>query len=220
MHMSGGARAYRKIRRISQDPGSDPTGKEPSAMVDFPRHDMDSAPEAARPWLEKAETEFGFIPNILRVQAEAPAALAGYMTLSGQFAESSFSAAEQQIVLLAISFVNRCDYCMAAHSMIARMNGVSEPVVAALRAGEPLPDSRLEALRHFAALMTTERGHVSQGELERFLAAAFTRAQALEVILAIAQKTLSNYTNHIAETPLDSALSDHAWRPPEREAAE
>jgi alkylhydroperoxidase family enzyme len=57
------------------------------------------------------------------------------------------------------------------------------------------------------------RGWVEETDIERFIAAGFTRAQVLEVILGVAMKTISNYSNHIAETPLDEAFAGAAWKP-------
>ena len=118
------------------------------------------------------------------------------------------------MVTLAISYENECAYCMAGHSVLARQAGVAPEVVEAIREGQVIADPRLEALRRLAAAMTTERGHVGAAAVERFLAAGFTKQQVLEVILAIAAKTLSNYTNHVAGTPLDPFMAATAWTHP------
>ena len=58
-----------------------------------------------------------------------------------------------------------------------------------------------------------KRGWVSEIDIDGFLAAGFTRAQVLEVILGVTYKTLSNYTNHVVDTPVDQAFSAREWRP-------
>ncbi len=176
-------------------------------MSGFEVRSIESAPEAARPILSEAEKRYGFVPNLLGILAEAPAALEGYVTLAGIFEKTSLSAAERQVVLLAASTENGCDYCMAAHSMLAAQAGVPQEAVAAIRAGREVSDARLEALRKFTARAVAERGRITESDIEAFLAAGFTRQQVLEVILGIAVKTLSNYTNHIAKTPIDSAFA-------------
>ena len=182
-------------------------------MSGFTLHTRESAPEGSRLTLSGAEKNFGFVPNLLGIFAESPAALKGYLALAGQIEQSSFTATEAQVVLLSASFENDCTYCVAGHSAIALGQGVPADVVAALRDGTPLP-ARLEALRYFTRSVVRKRGHLEPGELETFLAAGFTKGQVLEVILGVAMKTLSNYTNHITETPLDAAFQDHAWSKP------
>ncbi len=84
-------------------------------------------------------------------------------------------------------------------------------VLAALRSGEPLPDAKLQALATFTEQVVERRGW-AQDALEPFFAAGYTRQHVLEVILGVTQKTLSNYTNHLAETPLDDAFAAQAWQ--------
>lgn len=166
-------------------------------------HDRNSAPEAARPLLEQAEGNYGFVPNILGVMANAPALLEGYLALSEIFEKTGFSATEKQVVLLAVSSENGCGYCKAAHTGIARMHKVDEKVLQAIENGESLPDEKLDALYTFTRRMVETRGRPGPGDLGAFFAAGYTEAQVQEVILGIGMKTLSNYNNHIAETPVD-----------------
>lgn len=167
-------------------------------------HDMDSAPEAARPLLEKAASSYGFIPNILGIMAESPALLESYMTLSGIFEKTDFSATEQQVVLLAVSHENGCGYCKAAHAGIAAMNQVPEDVVQAVVAGREIDDARLEALRRFTTRVVDTRGTPDPGDVDAFLDAGYATRHVFDVIAGVGMKTLSNYTNHIARTPLDA----------------
>lgn len=185
-------------------------------MSDFPVLSRDEAPEEARELLDKAKSAYGFVPNMLGVFAEAPALLKGYMTLSEIFGESSFSPVEQQVVFLATSFENECHYCMAAHSGIAKQAGVPEDAVEALRDGKPIPDDKLEALRAFTTAMASKRGWVDDKDIEAFLDAGYSKQNVLEVVLGIAVKTMSNYTNHIAETPVDEPLKDGTWKHPDK----
>lgn len=182
-------------------------------MSIFTIHTTETAPEAARPILKGVAKNYGFIPNLLGALAEAPAALEGYLSLTAIADKSSFSGAETQVAVLAASRVNECDYCMAAHSTIAAMKGVGEDVIEALRDNTPIADPRLEALRRFTGLMVEKRGWADDGEVQAFLAAGFTRQNILDVVLIIAMKTLSNYTNHLARPPVDAAFQPRAWQP-------
>lgn len=172
---------------------------------------IDNAPEQARPLLEKAKQKYGFVPNLLGVMAHAPATLEAYMTLSGLFDKTSLSPTERQVVLLAISAENECTYCVSAHTAIAQMQNVDADVVEAIRNGKPIKDNKLEALRRFAVEVVTTRGWPSDEAKAAFHDAGYSEAQVLEVILGVGMKTLSNYTNHAADTPLDGAFSDAAW---------
>lgn len=174
-------------------------------------HTIESAPATEKEILAGAKQSLGFVPNLFGVMAEAPALLKAYATLSGIFDEMSFNAAERQVVLLAVSYENNCGYCVAAHSAIAGMQKVPNDVVKAIRDGQPISDNKLEALRRFAMAVLTSRGWPSEAETKAFLAAGYGRQQILEVVLGIGMKTLSNYANHIAKTPLDQAFAPVAW---------
>lgn len=180
----------------------------------FTLHEIETAPEAAKPLLEAARKSFGMVPNLHRVLAEAPAALEAYGTLWGLFDRSSFTPAERQVIYLTSNFENECRYCMAGHTVLAKAAGVPAEAIEALREGKPLADAKLEALHAFTRTVVVNRGWVPQEGLEAFLAAGYTRQQVLEVILGVAVKVISNYTNHLAETPLDPFMKDTVWAPP------
>lgn len=182
--------------------------------VKLPLHDVESAPEESKERLEKANRQLGFIPNLWGFQAEAPALLEGYQTLSAIFDKSSLSPTERQIVLITSSFENECTYCVAAHSGIAQAQNVPEDVIEALRAGTEIEDPKLEALYQFTGAMVRGRGWVSDSETRRFLDAGYGPRHILEVILGVSLKVMSNYTNHFAQTPLDEAWRSLAWTKP------
>jgi len=174
-------------------------------------HTIDSAPSAAKDILAGAKKNLGFVPNLFGVMADAPALLKAYVTLSDIFDGTSFNATQRQIVMLAVSYENNCAYCVAAHSAIAGMQKVPNDVVKAIRDGRPLSDSKLEALRRFVVAVVTSRGWPSEAETKSFLTAGYGRQQILEVVLGVGMKTLSNYANHVAGTPLDQAFAPVAW---------
>lgn len=172
----------------------------------------DQAPEGSREVLGQVQKKFGFLPNLMRVLAHAPSALSAYTVLSDLFSRSSLSQVEQQIVLLTVSVQNDCRYCVAAHSVGARMAGVPPDVLAGLRSGAPLSDAKLEALRQFTRKMVESRGWLGDADMQAFASAGYSRQNVLEVILGVSLKTISNYTNHIAGTPLDEAFQAEEWR--------
>jgi alkylhydroperoxidase family enzyme len=183
-----------------------PGNGHPSAMTSFPLHTRATAPFEAKPFLEQAERSMGYIPPLLAQMAEAPALLEGYASLSATFRKSTLSPSEQQLVLLTVSVEHDSAYCTPAHAVRARQAALAETAIAGIRAGTPLEDDRLETLRGFTVRMVRDRGVLAPGVLEAFLAAGFTRANSLEVILAVGLKTLSNYLAQVAQTPPDPRL--------------
>lgn len=184
--------------------------------MEFNVWDIDSAPEGSRSALEAARKKFGFVPNLLGVLAEAPSALEAYLAVSSAFEKSSLTRAEQQVVLLATSVENRCRYCVAAHTMVAKMVGASEDLIRSVREGDEIQDVKLRALRRFTRRVVATSGWVSDEDVKLFIDAGYTKAQLLEVLVGVTQKTLSNYTNHIAHTPLDAAFAASACVPGEK----
>lgn len=182
-------------------------------MTSFTTHTPQSAPAAAKPLLEATKANLGFIPNLYGNMAEAPEALQAYFNLHAQFDKTAFTPAERQVVLLAVSTENNCEFCVAAHSLIARKKvKVPDAVVDALRRMQPLPDARLDALATFARAVVRERGFVSQASLDAFLHAGFTHRQVIDVILGVSLKTLSNYVNHVTGTKTNPEFASETWK--------
>ena len=179
----------------------------------MPRFSLKSADEApdAKPFFDGADEALGFVPNLFRVMASSPPLLEAYTTLDGLLEETALEPAEVQTVLLATSVENGCDYCVAAHSAVGVQAGLDEEAVAAIRDGRAVDDERIEAIRSFVTDLVRERGWLDEPRVERFLAAGFARRHVLDVVLGVGMKTLSNYTNHLAGTPLDEPLEAHAW---------
>ncbi len=182
--------------------------------MDFPIYTIDTAPEASKAALIQAKATFGFIPNLEGIFAQAPSLLKGSMALWDLFEATSFTPVEQQLIYLSANYEHECHYCMAAHSGLAKMIGMSADDIQALRTGTPLSEPKLQALRQFTQRMIQARGWVEEREIEAFLAAGYTQQQVLEVILGIAIKIMHNYTNHIATTPLDKPFQPYVWSKP------
>ena len=181
-------------------------------MTSFPALDTQSAPAESRAILEGAQKSLGFIPNLFGVLAASPAALQAYTSLSAlQDASSTFNETERQVLFLSISARNGCEYCVAAHTTISNMKKVPGDIVNALRNGAPLADAKLEALRTFALDVVEKRGWVDDASVAAFRAAGYEDRHVLEVVLAVAFKTISNFTNHITKTELDAAFQPQAW---------
>lgn len=164
--------------------------------------------------LNEAQSTLGFIPNMYAVMANSPGLLDTYIHGYEHFRRyEGFTPAEQEIVLLAISRENGCAYCVAAHSFLAdKKSGVPGAVIEAIRNGTAIPDAKLSALHDFTRVMVVKRGLPDKADVKAFLAAGYSEHHMLEIILAIAVKTLSNYANHLFHTPVDTVFSGHVWQ--------
>lgn len=179
-------------------------------MTDFLIHDLESAPPASRPLLQKYLDGYKFVPNMMAVMAESPQLLAAYQALSALWAETELTPLERDIVLLAINAENAYRYCMASQSTVSSRTMPAE-MLAALREGRPLADTRLQTLRAFAEAVVRKRGWVEDADTRALLAAGYTNRTALEVVLAAAFKTLSNYTDHVTHAPVDKVFERYRW---------
>lgn len=180
-------------------------------MADFPIHTLDTAPDASKPLLEDSIKGFGRLPSLHAVMATSPELLEGYKALHGLFQKTSFDAEELTVVWQTINVEHECHYCVPAHTMIANMMKVDPAITEALRNETPLPTAKLEALRNLTLAMLRDRGNVDAATMQAFLDAGYGQQQVLEVVLGLAQKVMSNYVNHLAETPIDAPFADLVW---------
>lgn len=176
----------------------------------FRVHTVESAPEASKPALAAIESRYGFVPNLAATVAESPGALRGLSAIIAACDDDALTLTplERQVVLIAASVENRCDFCIAAHSMLAHGLGLERSQVDRLQQQQPLADSRLEALRALTTAIVRERGWIEPAEVERFIGAGFDPGQVFEVVLGVAAKTLTNYINHIAGTEVNPQFAD------------
>lgn len=179
----------------------------------LPSHTLNSESPRIRGVLTKAQKQVGFIPNMYAVMANSPGLLETYLTGYELFRkESGLTPAEQEVVLLTISRENGCHYCVAAHSVLAdNVSGVPTEVTDAIRDGAPVPDPKLRALSEFTRTLLAKRGRPDRADVDAFLAAGYTERHILEIILAVAVKTLSNWSNHVFDTPVDEMFAAREW---------
>ncbi|WP_299779572.1 carboxymuconolactone decarboxylase family protein [uncultured Formosa sp.] len=181
-------------------------------MTTLKIHNIETAPEESKGLLENSQKAFGMIPGLHGVLASSPQTLTAYQTLHELFTKTSFNEEELTVVWQAINVEHACHYCVPAHTGIAKMMKVDDAITESLRNETPLEDAKLEALRTMTLIIVRNRGHVSQEELDAFYAAGYGEQQVLEIILGLSQKVISNYTNHIANTPVDAPFQSFAWK--------
>jgi alkylhydroperoxidase family enzyme len=186
-------------------------------MTTLKAHTIESAPEGSKSQLEESVKGLGMLPGLHAVLASAPGTLEAYKTLHDLFANSSFNDEELTVVWQTINVEHACHYCVPAHTGIAHMMKVDPTLTEALRNSEAMPNEKLQVLHDMTLKIVRNRGHVSQEDLNTFYAVGYGEQQILEIILGLAQKTISNYTNHIANTPVDAPFQKFAWKKEEVE---
>lgn len=181
-------------------------------MSNFKIHSKESAPSESKPLLENSIKSFGMIPNLHAVMAESPAVLEAYQKLHYLFSEKTiFNADELTVVWQTINVENNCHYCVPAHTAIAHMMKVDATIIDALRNQTSLPNEKLQVLHETTLKIVNNRGVLSNEEVNAFKNAGYTNQHLLEILLGYSQKILSNYTNHLAETPVDEPFQKFAW---------
>lgn len=168
-------------------------------------------PEESQVLLGQIKKNIGMVPNFHTMISVSPQALKGYMTLHQLATETDFDEDEVTVVWQTINVEHACHYCVPAHTAVAKSMGVDESISDALRNETPLPSEKLEALRQFTLLVVRNRGHVPAADINAFKAIGFTDRAITDVVLILSQKVMSNYLNHMADTPVDEAFSAFAW---------
>lgn len=181
-------------------------------MTPFTLHTLETAPEESKILVEKSIKANGMLPGLHAVMAESPQLLEGYQVLHKLFTESSFNAEELTVVWQTINVEHECHYCVPAHTAIANMMKVDPALTEALRNREKMTTDKLQTLHETTLLMTRNRGVLSESEMEAFFAAGYTPRHLLDIVLGLAQKVMSNYTNHLAHTPVDKIFEKFSWK--------
>lgn len=143
----------------------------------------------------------GMVPNLYATFAHSETALANYLAF--QNAKSSVSGKAREVVNLVVSQVNQCKYCLAAHTMLGKMNGLTDDQILEIRHGHASFDAKLDALARLTKGVTQSRGHVDQALVEAFFAAGWTKENLVDAIVIIGDKTVSNYLHSTTQVPVD-----------------
>ncbi len=174
--------------------------------MSFTFYEIDTAPAEVQAELEISKKAFGFVPGLHKALAASPQVLKIYKHLHTEFQNSSFNNTELTVVWQTINYYHQCSYCLPAHTGIAHMMKVDPAIIDALSKGEALEDPKLRALQSTTRAIVDQRGQLSESQLDSFYSAGYGNQQLLEILLGLAQKVLSNYTNHLAKTPVDDAF--------------
>jgi len=178
----------------------------------FDYHDQNTISDAARPLMDRSIETYGFFPTLHALLANSPAAYKAYLETFNWFEnETGFNALEQQVVFMTANVFNGCSYCVPGHTYLMKAQNMPDDVIEALRNDEPVSEPKLEALRVFTKLLLQTRGHVPAEALQDFFAAGYTQQHALDILVGLASKLISNFTNSLAHNPPEPATVDYVW---------
>lgn len=172
-------------------------------MSRIPTPTIETAPAASQPLLQAVKKQLGVAPNLFRLVSNSPAALEGYLGLSGALGKGDLPAATRERIALAVAEINGCDYCLSAHTYLGRnVAKLDDAEILANRNGASL-DSKADAAVKFAVKVTQLRGHVSDEDFAAVRAAGYTDAQIIEIVQHVALNTWTNYINTVGQTQID-----------------
>ncbi|WP_047243559.1 carboxymuconolactone decarboxylase family protein [Chromobacterium subtsugae] len=163
-------------------------------------------PAASQPLLAAVQQQLGMVPNLMKLLAHSPAALEGYLSLNGALGKGRLGAALRERIALAVAEFNGCDYCLSAHSYLAKhVARLGDDEIAAAR-GFASADAKQAAALRFALNVAEQRGRVADAELAALREAGFDEAETLEIVAVVALNILTNYINNAAATAVDFPL--------------
>jgi uncharacterized peroxidase-related enzyme len=152
--------------------------------------------------LDGVKAKLGMVPNVYAILAKAPSAFKGLLVLDQANGGGNLSAAEREIIALAVSQANGCQYCLSAHTVLGRNAGLSVEQTHQARAGGGR-GARAGAIAEYAKALVEHRGNVPVAALDRFKAAGLSEGDLLEIVANVAAMTITNYANNVARTEID-----------------
>lgn len=167
------------------------------------REDLDSKSQKT---LDSIKQELGSIPNIFSAIAYSSEALENYLIFSNKAGKSSFSQKEIETIKLSVAQTNECAYCLAAHTMLAKMSGFTEEETIQIRKGE-IKNERLSILAKISKEITRNRGHISNNTFVEFFEKGFTEKDLINLLAVMVDIIFTNYINIITDIPVDFPLA-------------
>jgi AhpD family alkylhydroperoxidase len=176
----------------------------------FTVHTIESAPPAARRAMTATANHLGYLPAAIARWASSPQLLDGFQKLTALFDATSLDPVAREVVVMTIATRNGCRICVAMHTARLVAMDADAGLIAALRRGGPLADTRLDAVREFTLRLLDTTGDVGEPALRAFLAHGYTEQNALEVVLGIGTFVMSTLANRLTDAPVDEQLLEFA----------
>jgi AhpD family alkylhydroperoxidase len=161
----------------------------------------DQVSPANQALLDNLKKGLGMVPNLYATLALSENALGSYLAFQG--AKSSIIGKAREVVNLVVSQVNGCAYCLAAHTVIGGMVGFKPEQIIEIRRGGASFDAKLDALARLVKNIASERGHADPARVQAFFDAGWTQENLVDAIVAIGDKTVTNYLHATTQVPVD-----------------
>jgi len=171
-------------------------------MKNFIIPTKDQVDDKGKAIFDQLEKSIGKVPNLYATIGHSSNALEAYLQFQQAQAKGSFNAKEREAVNLAVSQANACQYCLAAHTTIAKMNGFTEEETLQLRAGT-IEDAKLRAITRLSAAIVHSHGKPAQEELDAFFEQGYNEKALMDLVSLVADKSLSNYVHNITQVAID-----------------
>lgn len=162
----------------------------------------ENASKESKEIFENLESKLGFVPNVYATIGNSAKALSATLSIGQTLQGGAFSGKETEAIALAVAQANDCGYCLAAHTAVGKMQGLTDDQTVEIRNGE-IADKKLKALTDLAKAITEMRGYPKDELIEKFYDAGYSQTAFAELIVLVGLNTITNYTNHIAETEID-----------------
>ena len=150
---------------------------------------------------DQLEKGLGFVPNLYATFAHSENALGNFLGLAN--AKTSFSSKEKEVINLAVSQVNQCEYCLAAHTAIGKMNGFNDEQILELRSGAASFDAKYNTLAVLAKNMAETRGATTPEVQDAFFKAGYTKENLVDAVTLVGEITITNYLHRTTEVAVD-----------------
>lgn len=164
--------------------------------------DHATATGEAKVLLDGVKAAVGAVPNIFATFVNSPKVLEGFLAFNTALGEGALSPQLREQIAVAMAGANTCDYCASAHTALGKGAGVAKEELARNLQGQSA-DGNTQAVLSFVRKVVTERGWVSDADVQSLRDAGFGDGEIVEVVAHIALNTFTNYFNHIAETDID-----------------
>lgn len=162
----------------------------------------ETATVKAKELLDAVKSKMGMVPNMTRAMANSPAVLNAYLQFSGALAAGTLPVKNREQIALTIGQANGCNYCLAAHSAIGKMVGLTAEQILDSRRGNAV-EAKSDAVLKFSRKVLETKGHVSNEDVSIARAAGLDDGEIAEVVANVALNIFTNYFNHVADTTVD-----------------
>ena len=153
--------------------------------------------ERQQAYFDKCDEKLGFVPNVLRAYAFAPAKLQAFADMYNDLmlAESGLSKLEREMIAVAVSSVNHCYYCLTAHGAAVRqLSGnpaLGEQMVMNYRAAEGLTPKQV-AMLDFADKLTRNPNAIVEADRQALRDAGFSDRDIWDIAAVASFFNMSN----------------------------